>query len=871
MKGKTARYILAALAGAALLLGCSRIEKEAMEPANLTARIAEEVPATRTSYDSFEGKFLWNEGDEIAVHIADGTANGRYETFKVLPNDPAETASVAISTTSTMTRNAYAVYPASAAVASAYGSPTLKVSLPATYDISDIVAGTSAIKTSDFSPCPMVAINDPAVAPDELDFYHVGSLLRITLKGVSPTTRKVRVTFDEYATGTFAVATPSAVPSASVEGPKITTPDADGRGKAVTFTLAETSIGADLAAGNIVLNVPVPCVTFNSVTVETLDAVGDTEATKTFDEKPLVFNRHHGKKLAFGELAFDFVLGPLLNVNVSYSGGAGTFQSSFVSYKTSDGGDTKTPVPYMLEYSEDEGVTWSVTAPSWLSGAPTGGAHAGSTMGELLRVNVSAQVNSAPDLHHEELSKTSRAKTDFDLSTINVSTGARVSRTTANCYVVQGPGTYRLPLVYGNGVVQGSVNELAFRAKASVNATAFRPDDGEENFLGRFKDHLDNNIMSPYIAIQQASKAMSAVLVWQDVQGLVTVDPVISGAGENAYITFSVPAETITQGNALIAVLVDDDSDGISETIAWSWHIWVTEEDLTGVKEGGFNGYLFAPVNVGWCDGGTEMYEARSFQIRVTQEGSGLTRTATLTQLERTRTTRGTSPYYQWGRKDPLQAFKGYSVIKPYYPSSAAYAPQLGVDGSFSIGAAIQNPFIQNYSSSSSSNVWCSSIYYNAWNSVIDMDRVHSLIPERGAPVSKTIYDPSPVGFKLFPNLAEDSGRVVSADFSYGADGATYNSSGLFFPYTGHLQPDGNYVSSYGSAGFFWSAAPVIGGGPYMVVSTGYAFLPSSSSALASACGSSVRPIVDELLGPLGVSNTGMSGNQLDMGGGTWQ
>ena len=42
-------------------------------------------------------------------------------------------------------------------------------------------------------------------------------------------------------------------------------------------------------------------------------------------------------------------------------------------------------------------------------------------------------------------------------------------------------------------------------------------------------------------------------------------------------------------------------------------------------------------------------------------------------------------------------------------------------------------------------------------------------------------------------------------------------------------------------------------------------------SAAASACGSSVRPIVDELLGPLGVSNTGMSGNQLDMGGGTWQ
>ena len=336
MKGKTARYILAALAGAAVLLGCTRTEPETVGAASLTARIAEEVPATRTSYDGYEGKFLWNEGDEIAVHIADGTAAGRYETFKVLPNDPAETASVPISTTSSMSRNGYAVYPASAAVAASYGSPTLKVSLPAEYDISDIVSGASSIKTSDFSPCPMVAINDPTAAPDELDFYHVGGLLRITLKGVKATTQKVRVAFDEYATGTFTVATPSAIPSASVEGPKITAPDESGRGKVVTFTLADSSLGATLAAGNIVLNVPVPCVTFNSVTVETLNAAGEAEAAKTFDEKPLVFNRHHGKKLAFGELALDFVLGTLpdatteglSDVMVAYLGDDDSFSSS---------------------------------------------------------------------------------------------------------------------------------------------------------------------------------------------------------------------------------------------------------------------------------------------------------------------------------------------------------------------------------------------------------------------------------------------------------------------------------------------------------------------------------------------------------------
>ena len=822
MKGKPAKHILSALAGAALLLGCTRTEPESVGAASLTARIAEEVPETRTSYDGYEGKFLWNEGDEIAVHLADGTAAGRYETFKVLPDSPAETGSVAISTTSAMTRDGYAVYPASAAVAASYGSPTLKVTLPAEYDISDIVSGASSIKTSDFSPCPMVAINDPASAPDELDFHHVGGLLRITLKGVEATTQKVRVTFDEYATGIFAVATPSAIPGASVEGPKITVPDEGGRGKVVTFTLAESSLGETLAAGNIVLNVPVPCVTFNSVTVETLNAAGTVEKSKTFDEKPRVFNRHHGKKLAFG-LAFDFVLGTLpdaateglSDVTVAYTGGDGSFATSFVSYKTSDGGATKTAVPFTLEYSEDEGATWSTTKPSWLSSAPAGGVHAGGSTGESMAVTVLRQV--PPDPHHDELCKTSRAKTDFDLSLVDVSTfnwtggTPGTVRRTANCYVVQGSGTYTFPLVYGNGGdwtknPDTGVNEDAYRAKTGVDATGYRPDDGETDFLGRFKDHLDNNITSPYIATQQSGKAMSAVLVWQDAPGLVTVDPVISGSGENAYIHFTVPAATITQGNALIAVLVDDDNDGTPETVAWSWHVWVTEEDLTAVKEGSNSNYL-APVDIGWCEGKTETYAARTCQVRATQAGSGLARTATLTQTEGGVVTGGNSPYYQWGRKDPLQASNGKgNTFKTYYPSESAYAPAF-VLGPVSIGAAIRSPYTF-YMKRSSPYDWCNTTYHNHWSSTINGSGP-AYIPNADSK-TKTVYDPSPVGFRV-PALDAWDGFNTS-NFTWGAvggdNGRTYTPSGLFFPASGIRDVRYGGVEYVGSGSNRWSSSP---------------------------------------------------------------
>ena len=520
---------------------------------------------------------------------------------------------------------------------------------------------------------------------------------------------------------------------------------------------------------------------------------------------------------------WEYTLGNLQGVTVDYAGGSGILADSFVSYKSNDGGATKTAVPFTLEYSEDGGTTWTTMPPSWLSTAA--GTHVGSTTGEYLSVTASAQVNSAPDPHHDELSKASRAKTDFDLSTYNVATGATVSRTTANCYVVRGAGTYKFPLVYGNGVKNGSANQGAYRAKAGPSGS-WRSDNGATNYLGRFKDHLDRNITSPYIATQHSGKAMKAVLVWQDVPGLVTVDSAISGSGQNAYITFSVPSENITQGNALIALLVDDDNGGIPETIAWSWHIWVTEEDLTQVKAGS-NSYMFAPVNIGWCERKTETYSARTLQVRVMQEGSGLTRTATVTQTEGAVSTGNNNLFFQWGRKDPGRAsdgkIAGVSVnssgmcnltvgLKTYYYSSPEYTFGT-VRLRASIGAAIQTPFLHNYGTDSVTQYhinWCDTNYYNLWNSVINGCN-HGGTEQFSTSVTKTIYDPSPVGFKVPPMSAwsgftsENCPWVIN-DMNADNNGRMYTPSSLFFPACG--QYGGSSVSGFGCFGNYWSAVP---------------------------------------------------------------
>ena len=131
----------------------------------------------------------------------------------------------------------------------------------------------------------------------------------------------------------------------------------------------------------------------------------------------------------------------------------------------------------------------------------------------------------------------------IDLSMYDLE-GNDIPQTTANCYVVNAPGWYKFPMVYGNAIKNGATNTNAFVSSATAST----------NILSNFVDHDGANITQPWVTNAHSGGAYAiskAELVWQDEQNLVT-DITIGNSGSNTdYIYFYVDQNTIHQGNAI--------------------------------------------------------------------------------------------------------------------------------------------------------------------------------------------------------------------------------------------------------------------------------------------------------------------------------
>ena len=807
------RYISAAAIALTFLAACN---KEAAPVTALHLRAGIEKPsATRVSI-GLDGKAQWNTDDLIAVHIGDAFVPIRIEN--------PETGDFTIDTETyhPEDRNYFAVYPAGIAVSdgSWTESSPRQVQLPASYDIKEIVAGGSAAdafsRTADYSPVPMVADNDPD--QDLLYFRYVGGLLRIICDNVPEGTTDVRVTFNKDVTGLYTV---------DLTDPA--TPFIKNReeGTANTVTFAVSSSGLPAGADAFALNVPVPCGTYASVAVTFLGGASEL-STETYDNASMTFARRHGKVLVLGEGISAFTLGELSDVTTEATGGNKILGKDFVSYRTV--GSVEAIAPFVLEYSADGTSGWTTTPPAWLV-PDSRNDYSGSTHGENVSISITPQNDSAEDTHGNSLKMRGAHTGDaIDLSLRNVATGDELAadkRTTANCYVVPQAGAYKFPAVYGNGLIDGHPNPDAYCA-VDENGDS-RPDDGvivdtrftfNYGYLGRFRDHLNGNITSPYIATQ-TGKALTAGLVWSDVEGLVT-NVGTSGSQENTYVTFDVPVGNICQGNAIIAVFADGD-------IAWSWHIWVTDRDLRKRSDCPVNGYVFAPVNLGWCDTkDLARYDERTVYVRARQtETGGLTSTPKLVKSKAglIQTVGGNSTCYQWGRKDPIQTAYLYTenektepvvkqVFGSYQPTSFRF-PDNGTDPEtgdptpdrVDLGTAIRHPHIAYYTSAANlaGYAWFNGFWLNLWNARVGGQYMDLNLDE--TPVAKTIYDPSPVGYKVpnmaaFKTLDENNFTVVTEDRN---DGRSYGTAPntLFFPNQGYR--DGYFDIRYDMTAY-WSA-----------------------------------------------------------------
>jgi len=471
---------------------------------------------------------------------------------------------------------------------------------------------------------------------------------------------------------------------------------------------------------------------------------------------------------------------------LGHRGGMTTFTITSYAEDTGIMGGV-TALPWrVIGYSADEGRTYHTEKPAscnWVGISTTSGSGGAESQTGLAIMDpqtitkITDLSTNAVQAQQDTLanSPVKGSATDFyDLSTHDLMGNVTVMNT-ANCYVVNAPGYYKLPLVYGNSVKNGATNAIAYS--------------------GTQYNHDNVRITSPYI--WEKYTANDCILCWQDADGLVS-DVNLSSDGK--YLTFKVTKSTITPGNALVAVR------GAGNTIMWSWHIWVTPIDILATKKvknaQGYH-YEFMPVNLGWCatNGKVASYTSRSMYVKVLQEASGLTATFRISQnggVDFVESTRGYNTYYQWGRKDPMLPLREDYTANNHaqYPTGGSYLWR-----SYTGGVDIRNTIMHPNYFYTGQWTWHSGTTPDWW--ILGSSIGTGIFGHSDATIVKTIWDPSPVGFHVPPSNAftyftTTGNSTTSTSQIRAANIATYTADRGYFFYTDATQTETMFVPATG-------------------------------------------------------------------------
>ena len=402
------------------------------------------------------------------------------------------------------------------------------------------------------------------------------------------------------------------------------------------------------------------------------------------------------------------------------------------------------------------------------------------------------------------------ASVPYDLSLHNVQ-GATIARSTANSYVISAPGHYRIPLVYGNAIENGNNNPSSYQTS---NTGTY--------ILSNFQDHAGHAIDDPWIEKTHGGANASvdgAEVVWADAADLVH-SPSITHDGGNAFLDFEVTAADIQSGNAVVAVTK---GSGASKTVLWSWHLWFAPKDaLDKIKVTNHQNvnYYFTKEALGWKPtqwSGSTYDKPRTVKVKVEQTiANNSTKQAAVINITQKpgNVRKGLTTFYQFGRKD---AFPG--VAKADLASNSHFTENAG--GNMSIENGIQHP--DNFYTWSSS--WYSApptgySYYNLWsadNTTTGFNDNH---------VVKTVYDPSPVGFKMpasnaftgFTANGQDEGtrnidgtdnvQTYYKNFGHNFWTSSSKTATIYFPASGYRDGSDGLLRGELYGGWYWSAVP---------------------------------------------------------------
>lgn len=726
------------LAAAAAVVSCAK--ENFVEPSENNFRIAVvETDATK-SYLNDHYQIVWERGaDKVSLFLK--TDNNCLTATSTGTTTYLEKAGELAGTTS---KWAYALYPYDADATHSTG--TITTTLPAAQKaIPNQYSNIIAVGASDLS----------GSTPTPIHFQTCVTLVEVDLQTDGVKTISLRGNNGETLAGTLRMTVPSA-------DDKVPDPT-------IVNGLKEVSLsdnGKVLAKGKYYLAIaPQEFPKGLRIILK-----GDAFETEKLTSNTVTATR--GKRLIAGALdlqtvptdsGFSLTYDDGDQSGILYPGASKTFVYSYSGinafrYKlTSDLPDLS------IQYSLDGGA-WQATSGGRLAVDMT----ADGSLLNLLPTTCTGGTNANNERLQNAAERGSKAE-PVDLSTDNNSLfGLPLSGVnTANCYVVQAPGWYSFPLVYGNAIKNGSANTQAYNPGTSGKGLAtFVGADGQA-------------ITSPYIN-NGSQKAVRARLEWQDVAGLVADEVSLVGSGNSAdKIVFQVPKAFIREGNALISALAADGS------VIWSWHIWVSgaaSTDFAPVTLTNANNtdFPFMRINLGWVAPYATplVYPGRETKVRVKQVTSGKEIVFTLLQIGASlpENELGNCPFYQWGRKDPFVAVDGklypgetagsvQGKKKTWYNASrrdtiGTRALQLGE----SLAAFISNPTVYNVDSKGDNK------YSNLWHATRDAFVSPATKAENSIPTVKTIYDPCPVGACLPPigawsGLKKDN---VSADFNHG-------------------------------------------------------------------------------------------------------
>lgn len=322
-----------------------------------------------------------------------------------------------------------------------------------------------------------------------------------------------------------------------------------------------------------------------------------------------------------------------------------------------------------------------------------------------------------------ELAKAARKGDENRPYNLANKSGGKDIEETANCYVISAPGTYAIPLVYGNAIKDGKEkSDVAYKFHGNTH----KDEKVKNAVLPAFVNAAGDTITSAYI-----TDATGAEMLWQDRPKEGKNDIVsnlqIKNNGTYHYLQFEVSEGNIQSGNALVAVKH-------GEKTLWSWHLWfVPEKEYGGTAA--YNGRNIAEYPLGYTpyEYGPKNTSPRKAKLIFRQNRTGVTSTFTVEQKLVTEHLFYMT-YYQHGRKDPfsgdvVQAQK--SKIKADTKSEP-----------LAYGIQHPNTLINEYISN-----WCDSTYFNLWSANFSILDKHQKLNDN----VKTIYDPCPVGYKVPP------------------------------------------------------------------------------------------------------------------------